>query len=103
MTTIPKSIAVDQLPENNLLPLKLGDSITYITYKLRDNDYFACDYIYLHERLGTVLEVLEDGSFIADMESISGKRKVNYHFTIKELNGVKFGPKQNMAHVLYKL
>lgn len=99
--TIPKSLAFDQLPATNMQSLKVGDNITLVTFKLPNNAHsMECDYIYSHERLGRVLSVNPDGSFVADMESISGHVTRNHKFTVNQLNRVTF-PK--MAHVIYKL
>lgn len=99
-TTIHKSLAYDQLPKSNMIKVKEGDSISLVTYKLPSDDHYDCDYIYLHERLGIVKEIRTDGSFIANMESISGNNQRDYDFTLERLNNVRFG---KLAHVLYKL
>jgi hypothetical protein len=98
---IPKSLSYDQLPESNMVPVKIGDSISLVTFKLPAKAHtIECDYIYSHERLGKVLSVENDGSFTAQMESISGNVTRDYTFTVKHLNKVKFG---RMAHVIYNL
>lgn len=101
MVTIPKSLAFDQLPTTNMQSLQPNDPISLVTFKLPQGAHpMECDYIYSHERLGRVSSVNDDGSFIADMESISGNTRYDYEFTIERLNTVRFS---NMAHVLYKL
>lgn len=100
-TTIYKSLSFDQLPKSNLIDVKEGDTISLVTYKLpKGANHFDCDYIYSHERLGTITKTNEDGSFTAKMESISGNVTRDYDFTVSQLNRVTFA---KMAHVIYKL
>lgn len=101
MTTIPQTLHYDQLPKSNLIELKEGDTISLVTYRLPDGaTVLDCDFIYSHERLGIVKSVNSDGSFMAEMESISGNTKKDYEFTVTQLNRVCFA---RMAHVLHKL
>lgn len=98
---IPKSLAFDQLPTTNIQPLQPNDSISLVTFKLPYGAHPGeCDYIYSHERLGRVLLVNPDGSFVADMESISGNVTRHHKFTVSQLNRVTF---VSMAHIIYKL
>lgn len=99
--TIYKSLSFDQLPKSNMIKVKEGDNVSLVTYKLpKGANHFDCDYVYSHERLGTVIKVNENGSFTAKMESISGNVTRDYDFTVSQLNRVIFA---KMAHVLYKL
>lgn len=102
MINIPKSLAADQLPLTNLQPVKVDDSISLVTYKLAGDSPLDSDYVYQHERLGKVVFVYEDGSFLADMESISGKKNQIYTFTTNMLASVLFDHNK-MAHVLHNL